>query len=178
MDRNIKTVLLSEEEIHNRVAELGKQITQRYVGEDIVCIGVLKGCFIFMADLVRCIDLPAAIDFMVISSYGNGTSSGDITVKKDLSRSIEGKHVMIVEDILDSGHTLTFLKQYLAARNPASIEVAVLLNKPSRRQYPVTAEYIGFEIENEFVVGYGLDYAELYRNLPYIGILAPEAYAS
>ena len=135
MDRNIKTVLLSEEEIHSRVAELGKQITQRYVGEDIVCIGVLKGCFIFMADLVRCIDLPAAIDFMVISSYGNGTSSGDITVKKDLSCSIEGKHVLIVEDILDSGHTLTFLKQYLAAHNPASIEVAVLLNKQTHSLY-------------------------------------------
>ena len=178
MERNIETILLSEAQIQARIAELGAQITKRYENQELICIGVLKGCFMFMADLVRRLNLPVSVDFMVISSYGNGTEGGEIVVKKDLSCNIEGKHVLIVEDILDSGNTLNFLKNNLMARNPASVEVALLLDKPSRRKVPVTAEYIGFEVEDQFVVGYGLDYAEHYRNLPYVGILAPEAYSN
>ena len=177
MDSDIKSVLLTESAIRNRVETLGKLISKNYQGKPTVFIGILKGSFMFMADLMRQVTIPLAMDFMAISSYGNNCTSGNITVKKELSINIEGKHVIIVEDILDTGRTLTFLKEYLQARNPVSIETVVLLDKPARRQCPIYAEYVGFEIDNEFVVGYGLDYAELYRNLPYIGILAPEAYA-
>lgn len=174
---DIKEVLLSEEEINKRVKELGAQITKDYAGKEPFFVGVLRGCFVFMADLVRNVDLYCTMDFMAVSSYGNGTSStGAVKITRDLTEDIEGKDVIIVEDILDSGITLNYLKSYLQNRKPASIKIVTLLDKPERRSVPITADYFGFSVPNEFVVGYGLDYAETYRNLPYIGILKPEVY--
>jgi hypoxanthine phosphoribosyltransferase len=175
---DILEILLSEEEIHARVRELGAQITKDYAGKTPFFLGVLKGCYVFMADLTRCIDLPCTMDFMAVSSYGGGTSTtGAVRITKDLSRDIEGKDVIIVEDILDSGVTLSYLKTYLANRKPASIRIVTLLDKPARRRADIKADYCGFAVPDEFVVGYGLDYAESYRNLPYIGILKPEIYS-
>ncbi len=175
---DILEILLSEEEIHARVRELGAQITKDYAGKTPFFLGVLKGCYVFMADLTRCIDLPCSMDFMAVSSYGGGTSTtGAVRITKDLSRDIEGKDVIIVEDILDSGVTLSYLKTYLANRKPASIRIVTLLDKPARRRTDIKADYCGFAVPDEFVVGYGLDYAESYRNLPYIGILKPEIYS-
>ncbi len=175
---DILEILLSEEEIHARVRELGAQITKDYAGKTPFFLGVLKGCYVFMADLTRCIDLPCSMDFMAVSSYGGGTSTtGAVRITKDLSRDIEGKDVIIVEDILDSGVTLSYLKTYLANRKPASIRIVTLLDKPARRRADIKADYCGFAVPDEFVVGYGLDYAESYRNLPYIGILKPEIYS-
>ena len=175
---DILEILLSEEEIHARVRELGAQITKDYAGKTPFFLGVLKGCYVFMADLTRCIDLPCSMDFMAVSSYGGGTSTtGAGRITKDLSRDIEGKDVIIVEDILDSGVTLSYLKTYLANRKPASIRIVTLLDKPARRRADIKADYCGFAVPDEFVVGYGLDYAESYRNLPYIGILKPEIYS-
>jgi len=174
---DIKEVLLSEEQIRNRVKELGAQITRDYAGKAPVFIGVLRGCYVFMADLVRAVDLYCSMDFMAISSYGKGTTStGAVKITRDLTEDIEGKDVVIVEDILDSGNTLYYLKNYLANRKPASIRIATLLDKPARREKPIEADYFGFPVPDEFVVGYGLDYAETYRNLPYIGVLKPEVY--
>ena len=175
---DILEILLSEEEIHAKVRELGAQITKDYAGKTPFFLGVLKGCYVFMADLTRCIDLPCTMDFLAVSSYGGGTSTtGAVRITKDLSRDIEGKDVIIVEDILDSGVTLSYLKTYLANRKPASIRIVTLLDKPARRRADIKADYCGFAVPDEFVVGYGLDYAESYRNLPYIGILKPEIYS-
>ena len=178
MRDDLLEVLLSEEEIHAKVQELGAQITKDYAGKTPFFLGVLKGCYVFMADLTRCVDLQCSMDFMAVSSYGGGTSStGAVRITKDLSRDIEGKDVIIVEDILDSGVTLSYLKSYLANRKPASIRIVTLLDKPARRKADIKADYCGFTVPDEFVVGYGLDYAEAYRNLPYIGVLKPEVYS-
>lgn len=177
MVSKIKTVLLSEEQLKARISELGAEISRDYAGEEPIFVGVLKGCFMFMADLLRSVDLFCTMDFMAVSSYGDGTSStGAVKINKDLSRDIEGKHVIIVEDILDSGMTLSYLKHYLSVRNPASVRIVTLLDKPSRRNADIVPDYKGFEVPDAFVVGYGLDYAERYRNLPYIGILKEEVY--
>ena len=174
---DIKEVLIPAEKIQARVKELGAQITKDYAGKSPFFVGVLRGCFVFMADLVRSVDLYCTMDFMAVSSYGNGTSStGAVKITRDLNEDIEGKDVIIVEDILDSGVTLNYLKSYLANRNPASIQIVTLLDKPERRTKAIQADYSGFSVPNEFVVGYGLDFAETYRNLPYIGVLKPEVY--
>jgi len=174
---DIKEVLLSKETLDKRVRELGAEITADYKGKEILMIGVLRGAVIFMGDLARAIDLPVALDFMAVSSYGTASSSsGVVRILKDLDESVEGKHLLIVEDIIDSGLTLKYLMDNLMSRNPASAKICTLLNKPSRRKIAVDVAYNGFDIPDEFVVGYGLDYAEKYRNLPFIGVLRPEAY--
>ena len=178
MHNDIRSVLLSEEEINNRVKELGAQITKDYDGKTPFFLGVLKGCYVFMSDLVRNVNLQTTMDFMVVSSYGDGTSTtGAVKITKDLSQDIEGKDVIIVEDILDSGVTLSYLTKYLENRKPASMKIVTLLDKPARRKADIHPDYYGFEVPDEFVVGYGLDYAEQYRNLPYIGILNPSVYS-
>lgn len=177
MRNDIDHILFNEQELAEKVQELGKRITEDYKGKSPFLIGVLKGCFIFMSDLARAIDLPCDIDFMAVSSYGSSTSStGAVQIKKDLNRDIEGRDVIIIEDILDSGVTLSYLTKYLANRNPASIKICTLMDKPARRKSEIRADYIGFVCPDEFVVGYGLDYDEKYRNLPYVGILKPEIY--
>lgn len=178
MSKDIESVLFTEEQLKTRVAELGAQITKDYEGKDnILLVSVLRGSYIFMADLSRAIDLPLTIDFMSVSSYGGGTvSSGQVEIKKDISLNLEGYHVIIVEDILDSGNTLYYLTQMLRVRKAASISVCTLLDKPDRRTKPITADYAGFQVPDAFVVGYGLDYDQKYRNLPYIGVLKPEVY--
>lgn len=178
MREDMERILLTEAQLQERVAELGRQISEDYAGREPIFVGVLKGCFIFMADLLRSVSLHCTMDFMAVSSYGDGTTTtGAVKINKDLSRDIAGRDVIIVEDILDSGVTLSYLKNYLSVRQPASIRIVTLLDKPSRRKADITADYSGFEVEDAFVVGYGLDYAERYRNLPYIGILKPEVYA-
>ena len=177
MEKDIEKVLFTEEELRTRVAELAAMIEKDYEGKEIMLIGVLRGSFVFMADLCRAINLHCTLDFMSVSSYGKGTkSSGQVQITKDLSEDITGCHVIVVEDILDSGNTLSYLLKMLQNRNPASIRLCTLLDKPERRQKPVEVHYSGFTIPDAFVVGYGLDYAERYRNLPYIGILKPEVY--
>ncbi len=176
-EKDILEVLETQEALRERVAALGAQITADYAGKEPIIISVLRGSFIFMADLTRSIDLPCTVDFISVSSYGVGTSSsGQVKIVKDLSESIEGRDLIIVEDILDSGNTLDYLRNVLMARKPASIRICTLLDKPERREKDIQADYVGFNIPNAFVVGYGLDYAERYRNLPYIGILKPEVY--
>ena len=178
MHPHVEKILFTEEELKARVNELAAQITEDYRGKDLVLASVLRGSYIFMADLTRSIDLDLTVDFMVVSSYGAGTSSsGQVEIKKDLSDSIEGKNLLIVEDILDSGNTLYYLRDILKLRQPASIRICTLMDKPDRRAKPITADYTGFTIPDAFVVGYGLDYAEKYRNLPYIGLLKPEIYS-
>lgn len=178
-DNDIESILLTEEQLKTRVKELGKAITADYADKEIVLISVLRGSYIFMADLSRAIDRPCTIDFMSVSSYGKGTtSSGQVQITKDLSEEIEGKHVLVVEDILDSGNTLFYLLQILQARKPASIRLCTLLDKPERRVRDIKADYSGFTVPDAFVVGYGLDYAEKYRNIPYIGILKPAVYGA
>ena len=175
--QDIERVLFTEEALRTRVAELAAQIDRDYAGREPMFISVLRGSFIFMADLVRAVTLPCKLDFMAVSSYGSGTtSSGQVKITKDLSENIEGRDIVVVEDILDSGSTLAYLLQILQARRPASIRLCTLLDKPSRRVKPVQADYVGFPVEDLFVVGYGLDYAERYRNLPYIGVLKPQVY--
>ena len=177
MIQDVEKILFTEEELQKRVAELGAQITADYAGKNPVLASVLRGSYIFMADLTRQIKLPLTVDFMAVSSYGSGTtSSGQVEIRKDLSDSIEGRDLLIVEDILDSGNTLYYLQRILNARHPASIKICTLLDKPERRAKPIEADYKGFTIPDAFVVGYGLDYNEKYRNLPYIGILKPEVY--
>lgn len=178
MKQDVEKVLLSEEELKNRVIEMGKEITRDYEGKDLLVLGILKGSVIFMADLVKEIKIPCFMDFMAVSSYGNSSeSSGIVKIIKDLDFEVKGKHVLIVEDIIDSGVTLKYLMKYLSARNPESLEIACLLNKPERRKEEVHAKYIGFDdVEDGFLVGYGLDFAEKYRNLPYIGILKESIY--
>ena len=177
LEKDIQEVLFTEEQLARRVGELAHQITQDYQGREIVLISVLRGSFIFMADLMRSITLPCTVDFMAVSSYGAGTtSSGQVKITKDLSESIEGRDIIVVEDILDSGNTLSYLLRILQARHPASMKLCTLLDKPDRRIKPVHVDYSGFSIPDEFVVGYGLDFAEKYRNLPYIGVLKPCVY--
>ena len=177
LEKDIESVLFSEEQLKQRVREIADEIEKDYAGKEIMLISVLRGSFVFMADLCRAIDLPCTIDFMSVSSYGKGTtSSGQVQITKDLSEDISGRHVIVIEDILDSGNTLSYLLKLLENRHPASIRLCTLLDKPDRRTKPVQVHYSGFTIPDAFVVGYGLDYAEKYRNLPYIGILKPEVY--
>lgn len=177
MINDVESVLLSEEKLAKRIAEIGAEITADYAGKEILMIGVLRGAVIFMADLARSIKVPVAIDFMAVSSYGAGTtSSGVVRILKDLDENVEGKHVLVVEDIIDSGLTLNYLLDNLKSRKPASVKLCTLLNKPERRKVDVKIDYNGFDVPDYFVIGYGLDYAEKYRNLPFIGILKPEVY--
>jgi hypoxanthine phosphoribosyltransferase len=177
MEQDIGKILISERRLQHRIRELGAEISRDYAGKEPLFVGILKGCFIFMGDLMRHVSGYCSVDFMAVSSYGNRSiTTGAVKINKDLSEDIENRHVIIVEDILDSGVTLNYLMQYLQVRRPASMEIVTLLDKPSRRQKPVRAKYIGFEVPDKFVVGYGLDYAERYRNLPYIGVLKPEVY--
>lgn len=171
MKKHTIDVMISEQEVKDRVIELGKQITEFYKGsEDLVMVGLLRGSFVFMADLAREIDLPHQVDFMTASSYGNGMdSSRDVRILKDLDDDIQGKDVLLVEDIIDTGNTLSKVKEILAIREPKSIQICTLLDKPSRREVDVDARWIGFEIPDEFVVGVGIDYAQKYRHLRYIG---------
>ena len=178
MDQDILKILLSEKEIKARVQELGDQLYDAFHDKNPLFVGVLKGCFIFMADLVRAAQLKSELEFIGVSSYQNGTkSSGVVQITRDLQEDINGRDVIIVEDILDSGNTLEFLKKYLMAKGAASITIATLLDKPARREKTITADYAGFVVPDEFVVGYGLDYAQQYRNMPYIGVLKPEVYS-
>lgn len=177
MQDDILKVLLSEEQIAEKVAQIGRQITEDYRDKNLLMVSVLKGSVVFMADLMRAVDCPARIDFMSVSSYGSGTkTSGVVKIVKDLDLNLEGYDLLLVEDILDSGRTLYYLREILEKRNPASIRIATLLNKPVRREADIAPDYSCFEVPDEFVVGYGLDYAEKYRNLPYIGVLKPEVY--
>jgi len=179
MDRDIDKILITSEQIQARILDLGTQIAQDYAPlGDLLLVGVLKGCVMFMVDLARAIPLPLALDFIATSSYGHSTeSSGVVRLLKDLDTDIAGRHVLIVEDIIDSGLTLEYLHSQLMRRNPASLRICALLNKPDRRVADVPVDYLGFDIPNEFVVGYGLDYGDHYRNLPYIGVLKREIYA-
>ena len=174
---DIQKILISEEQLAAKVAELGAAISWDYEGKKLMILGVLKGSVVFMADLLRHITIPVEMDFMAVSSYGAGVkTTGVVKILKDLDRLIEGYHVLVVEDILDSGMTLSYLTELLRDRGPASVRIATLLDKPERRKVEIKPDYVGFTIPDEFVVGYGLDYAELYRNLPYVGILAPHVY--
>ena len=177
MERDIKEIFFTREEIYKRVSEIGAQITEDFRDKDPIFVGVLKGCFIFMADLMRCVNVKCSMDFMAVSSYKGTTSTGAVSIDKDLSEPIEGRHVILVEDILDSGVTLNYLKSYLMVRKPASITIATLMDKPSRRKADIYADYSCFEVPDAFVVGYGLDYNQRYRNLPYIGVLKEEVYS-
>ena len=182
MHKDIQEILFAESEIKARVEEIGGALTDKYSeladnGEGVVLLSVLRGAAIFMADLARATEIPLEMDYMALSSYGNAAkSSGTVKIQKDLTSDIEGKHVIVCEDILDSGLTLQFLIEYLKERKPASIEVVTLLRKRTRAQAHIDCAHVGFECPDEFIVGYGLDYAERYRNLPYIGILKPEVY--
>ena len=177
MLRDIENVLISEEELQAKIGEMAAQISKDFEGKDPIFVGVLKGCFIFMADLMRKVTINCCMDFMSVSSYSGTTSTGAVKINKDLNENIEGRHVIIVEDILDSGVTLNYLKNYLMSRKPASITIATLMDKPSRRKADIYADYSCFEVPDAFVVGYGLDYNEYYRNLPYIGVLKSEIYS-
>ena len=178
MKNDLQCVLLTEEQIQARVRELGKQLAEEYRGRVPVMICILKGSTVFFADLIRAMEIPVELDFMATSSYGNGAStSGEVMLTKDLSASVEGKDVIIVEDIIDSGLTLNYLKHMLERRHARSVRIITLLDKPARRKVDLQGDYTGFVIDNLFVVGYGLDYAEKYRNLPYIGVLKPEIYS-
>ncbi len=174
---DIERVLVGEKELHARIEEMGATVSKTYAGQDLLLVSVLKGSVVFMADLMRSITIPHEIDFMATSSYGSDTSSsGVVRILKDLNVSIEGRNVVIVEDIIDSGNTLSYLVRILQERKPATLRILALLDKPERREVPIEVDWIGFSIPNEFVVGYGLDYAEVYRNLPYIGILKRSVY--
>ena len=178
MNDDILRVLYSEEELEAKCAELGAQISKDYEGKNLLLVSVLKGAVVFMTDLMRHITVPCSIDFMVVSSYGSGVkTSGVVKIVKDLDADLAGKDLLIVEDILDTGMTLQYLKQLLQDRNPNSIRIATLLDKPERRRAAVRADYVGYQVPDEFVVGYGLDYDEKYRNLPYVGVLKPEVYS-
>ncbi len=178
-DKDIREVLVSTEALAARIKELGEAISADYAGKDILMVGVLRGAVIFMADLARAISRPVTMDFMAVSSYGASTkSSGVVKIVKDLDEDVAGRHLLIVEDIIDSGLTLKYLFDNLKSRKPASVKICTLLSKPSRRKVDVPVDYNGFTIPDDFVVGYGLDFAEKYRNLPYVGVLKPEAYGS
>ena len=178
MEKDIKQVLLSEEQIRSKVKELGAILTKEYADKNPIIVGVLKGVVMFYADMIREIKVPCQMDFMWISSYSGTNSTGQMKVRQDLSANVEGRHVLILEDIFDTGNSLDFTVKHIQSRNPASLKICTLLDKPERRNPRVTlkADYTGFTIPNAFVVGYGLDYNEQYRNLPYVGILKPEVY--
>lgn len=177
LSQDIREILISREQLQKTVAELGACISRDYAGKNPIMVSVLKGAFIFMADLVREVTVPCTMDFMAVSSYGKGAkTSGQVQIIKDLDTNIEGRHVIVVEDILDSGTTLSYLLELLRARKPASVRLCALLDKPARRKVPVHSDYRGLEVPDEFIVGYGLDYAEQYRNLPEIGVLRREVY--
>ncbi len=177
MNPDVEKILVSEEQLREINMRLGKQITEDYKDKNLLVLGILKGCVFFMTDLVRCIDLPLSIDFMTVSSYGSGTrSSGRVKITKDIDIDLDGYDVLIVEDILDSGKTLHYVSQILKTRGARSIKIATLLDKPERRVAPITPDYVGCDVPDEFVVGYGLDYDQKYRNLPYIGQLRRSIY--
>ena len=177
MNNDIKEVLYSEDELRGRVRQMGETISNDYSGKELILIGVLKGSVIFMADLLKEINIPCKMDFMAVSSYGNSTeTSGVVRILKDLDFEIQGKDILIVEDIIDSGVTLKYLMKYLSGRKPNSLEIVCLLNKPDRRKVDIDVKYLGYDVPDHFLVGYGLDYAEKYRNLPYVGILKEEIY--
>ncbi|WP_438939206.1 hypoxanthine phosphoribosyltransferase [Cellulomonas citrea] len=179
MGDDLAGVLLSEDELHARLDEIAAQIDADYAGKDLLLVGVLKGAVMVMADLARRLHAPVQMDWMAVSSYGSGTkSSGVVRILKDLDADLSGRHVLIVEDIIDSGLTLSWLVANLRSRGPATVEIATMLRKPEAAKVEVDVRYVGFDIPNEFVVGYGLDYAEKYRNLPFVGTLAPHVYAS
>jgi hypoxanthine phosphoribosyltransferase len=179
MGDDLERVLLTEQQLGERLDEIAAQIDRDYAGQDLLVVGVLKGAVMVMADLVRRLSTPVAMDWMAVSSYGSGTkSSGVVRILKDLDADLTGRHVLIVEDIIDSGLTLSWLLANLRSRGPASVEVATMLRKPDAAKVEVDVRYVGFDIPNEFVVGYGLDYAEKYRNLPFVGTLAPHVYQS
>lgn len=179
LHQDIAKVLVDEVTIRKRIRELGDVINREYARKDLLLVSVLKGSIIFMADLIRAITIPHEIDFMATSSYGAGTSSsGVVRILKDLNSSIEGRNVVVVEDIIDSGHTLSYLLRILQERRPASLRIMTLLDKPERREVAINVDWVGFSIPNEFVVGYGLDYDEIYRNLPFIGVLKPSVYGA
>ena len=178
MEQDILKVLYSEEQLRARVAEMGEELKEKFEGKNPVFIGVLKGSFIFMADIVRACPIASDLEFIAVSSYQNSTtSSGVVQITRDLQYDITGRDLIIIEDILDSGNTLAYLKEYLLNRGAASVSIVTLLDKPSRRQKAIYADITGFEVPDEFVVGYGLDYAQRYRNVPYIGVLKPEVYS-
>ncbi|MBE6071957.1 MAG: hypoxanthine phosphoribosyltransferase [Clostridium butyricum] len=177
MKEDIQEILFSSEILTEKVKELAEKITNDYKGKELVVVGILKGSVVFAAELIKNISIKCEIDFMAVSSYGNSTeTSGVVRILKDLDSNIEGKNILIVEDIVDTGTTLKYLLEYLKARKADSIEIVSLLNKPARRKVDLNVKYIGFEVPDAFIVGYGIDYAEQYRNLPYIGILKPEVY--
>ncbi len=178
MERDIQKILLTEEQIQNRIRELGEVLTREYADKNPVVVGVLKGVVVFYADMVRQIKIPIQMDFMSMSSYEGTSSTGKTIVRQDLKTNIRGRHVLILEDIFDTGNSLNFTVNYLKLKEPASLKICTLLDKPERRNPEITlkADYVGFTVPNEFVVGYGLDYNEQYRNLPYVGILKPEVY--
>ena len=178
MEQDILKVLMSEEQLQKRVREMGDELYDRFHDKDPIFVGVLKGCFIFMADLVRAAQIKSEIEFIGVSSYNNSTkSSGVVQITRDLQSDITDRDIIVVEDILDSGNTLAFLKAYLMTKGARSVTIVTLLDKPSRREKPIKADYAGFVVPDEFVVGYGLDYAQQYRNMPYIGVLKPEVYS-
>jgi hypoxanthine phosphoribosyltransferase len=172
LERGVGEILIDEDRLQERIRELGEELSRDYAGRELLLVGVLKGAVFFMADLMRSLTVPCEIDFMAISSYGAATdSSGVVRILKDLDINIEDRHVLVVEDIIDSGLTLSYLLRNLESREPASLEICALLTKPDRREIDVPVRYVGFEIPNKFVIGYGLDFAERYRNLPYVGVL-------
>ncbi|MBE6976483.1 MAG: hypoxanthine phosphoribosyltransferase [Ruminococcaceae bacterium] len=178
MENNIQEILITEEQLKARICQLGEILTRDYADKDPIIVGVLKGVVLFYADMIRQIKVPCQMDFMWISSYEGTDSTGEMIVRKDISTDIKGRHVLILEDIYDTGNSLTFVQQHLLSKEPASLKICTLLDKPSRRKPGITLQpdYVGFEVPNAFVVGYGLDYNEHYRNLPYVGVLKPEAY--
>jgi len=177
MMQEIEKILISEEQLQARIQELGRELARDYEGKLPIFVGVLKGVILFFGDMIRATPIRSQIDLMAVSSYGAGTvSSGNIVMKKDVSLNLEGRHVIILEDIIDSGLTLQFTREHLLKKNPASLKICTLLDKPARRIVDIQADYVGFTIPNEFVVGYGLDYDDYYRNLPFIGVLKPEVY--
>ena len=179
MEKDIQEILLTEEQIKTRIAELGKELTADYAGKDPIIVGVLKGVVVFYADMIREIKTHCEMDFMWISSYAGTNSTGKMEVKRDIASDIKGRHVLILEDIYDTGNSLDFTYHHLLSKNPASLKICTLLDKPERRKPGITLkpDYVGFTVPNEFVVGYGLDYNEEYRNLPYVGVLKPEVYS-
>lgn len=178
MDQDILRVLMSEEQLRTRIQEMGDELYEKFVDKNPMFVGVLNGCFVFMADLVRATQLKSEVEFISVSSYKNATkSSGVVEITRDLQRDITGRDIIVVEDILDSGNTLYFLRGYLMAKGAKSITIVTLLDKPSRREKPIVPDLAGFEVPDEFVVGFGLDYCQQYRNMPYIGVLKPEVYS-
>lgn len=177
MLQDVETILLDKEVLANRIHELGDEISKDYAGEEVMLVGILKGASVFLSDLIRHISLTTYIDYMVVSSYGNSAeTSGVVRIIKDLEDDIEGKNIIIVEDIIDTGLTLEYLRQNLLSRHPKSLKICTLLDKPARREREINIDYKGFEVPDEFIVGYGIDYAEKYRNLPFIGVLKREVY--